>query len=157
MENPLHPLNRTVAVLNMDMIGRDEEVPEGGGERFRGLEVQAAESNKNAINILGYSRSPELSELVREANGGIGLELRARYDNNPSNLLRRSDHWPFLQRGVPAVFFHTGLHPDYHTVYDRPEKINYEKLERIVRLVYQTSWELAQREGRPRMAEREAR
>jgi len=157
VENPLHPLNRTVAVLNMDMIGRDEEVPEGGGERFRGLEVQTAESNKNAINILGYSRSPELWELVREANRGIGLELRARYDNNPSNLLRRSDHWPFLQRGVPAVFFHTGLHPDYHTVYDRPEKINYEKLERIVRLVYQTSWELAQREGRPRMAEREAR
>ncbi|GBD32182.1 Aminopeptidase YwaD [bacterium HR33] len=152
VENPLHPLDRTVAVLNMDMIGRNEEVPEGGGGRFRGLEIQTAESNRNAVNVLGYSRSPDLWELVREANRGVGLELRARYDNNPSNLLRRSDHWPFLQKGVPAIFFHTGLHPDYHTVYDRPEKINYEKLEKIVRLVYQTSWELAQREGRPRMA-----
>ncbi len=151
VENPLHPLSRTVAVLNMDMIGRNEEVPEGGGGRFRGLEIQTAESNRNAVNLLGYSRSPELWELVREANRGIGLELKARYDNNASNLLRRSDHWPFLQRGVPAVFFHTGLHPDYHTMYDRPENINYEKLEKIVRLVYQTSWDLAQREGRPRM------
>jgi hypothetical protein len=157
VEQPLHPLSRTVAVLNMDMIGRNEEVPEGGGARFRGLEIQSAESNKNAVNVLGYSRSPALWELVREANRQIGLELKARYDNNPSDLLRRSDHWPFLQRGVPALFFHTGLHPDYHTIYDRPEKINYEKLERIVRLVYQTSWELAQREERPSTAGRATR
>ena len=69
-------------------------------------------------------------------------------DNNVSNLLRRSDQWPFLQRGVPAVWFHTGLHPDYHTSNDRPEKINYEKMERIARLVHQVSWDLAQ--GPPR-------
>lgn len=157
VESPLHPLEQTVAVLNLDMIGRNEEVPAGGGARFRGLEVQTAESNRNAVNILGYSRSPDLWASVQEANRGIGLELKARYDNNQSNLLRRSDNWPFLQRGVPAIFFHTGLHPDYHTIYDRPEKIEYGKLERIVRLVYQTSWEVAQLERRPSLAGREER
>jgi Zn-dependent M28 family amino/carboxypeptidase len=89
---------------------------------------------------------------VQGANAGIGLELKARYDNNASNLLRRSDHWPFLQRGVPALWVHTGLHPDYHTVYDRPEKINYQKMERIARLVYQASWSLANGDTRPAMA-----
>ncbi len=152
VEEPLVPLERVVGVLNMDMIGRNEEVQVGGGARFRGLEVQTAESNNNAINILGYSRTPDLWALVQKANAGIGLELKPRYDNNASNLLRRSDHWPFLQRGVPALWFHTGLHPDYHTPYDRPEKINYDKMERIARLVYQASWDLAQQDGRPRMA-----
>ena len=152
-ENPTFPLGQTVAVLNMDMIGRNEEVQVGGGPRFNGLEVQTAESNRNAINILGYSRHPELSATVERANRstvGIGLELKMRYDNNSSNLLRRSDQWPFLQMGVPAVWFHTGLHPDYHTQYDRPEKINYEKMERIARLVHQASWVLANQDGRPK-------
>lgn len=157
VEQPLFPLERVAGVLNMDMIGRNEEVQVGGGARFRGLEVQAAESNHNAINVLGYSRTPDLWSLVQKANTGIGLELKPRYDNNESNLLRRSDHWPFLQRGVPALWFHTGLHPDYHTVYDRPEKINYEKMEKIARLVYQASWDLAQQDGRPRMAVRNDR
>ena len=56
VERPLVPLDRIVAVLNMDMVGRDEEVPEGGGSRFRGLPVQSAESNHNAVNLLGHSR-----------------------------------------------------------------------------------------------------
>jgi hypothetical protein len=152
-ENPTFPLRQTVAVLNMDMIGRNEEVQVGGGPRFNGLEVQTAESNRNALNILGYSRHPELSATVERANRssvGIGLELKMRYDNNSSNLLRRSDQWPFLQNGVPALWFHTGLHPDYHTQYDRPEKINYEKMERIARLVHQASWTLANQDGRPK-------
>jgi Zn-dependent M28 family amino/carboxypeptidase len=142
-----------VAVLNMDMIGRNEAVEAGGGTRFRGLEVQTAESNGNAINILGYSRTPDLSAEVERANKAYGLTLRMRYDNNASNLLRRSDHWPFLQHGVPALWFHTGLHPDYHTVYDRPEKINYAKMEKIARLVHQVSWNLAQQESRPRLSQ----
>jgi Peptidase family M28 len=150
-ENPLLPLERTVGVLNMDMIGRNEEVPEGGGARFRGLDLQTAESNKNAVNIIGTTRSKEMKLEVERANHGIGLDLRLRYDNNISNLMRRSDHWPFLQRGVPAIWFHTGLHPDYHTVYDRPEKINFIKMEKVARLVYQMSWNLAQASSRPRL------
>jgi hypothetical protein len=146
---PLHPLAQTVAVLNMDMIGRDEEIPALGGPRFRGLVEQTAESNRNAVNILGYSRSPDLRRAADAANATAGLELRFRYDDNSSNLLRRSDHWPFLHQGVPAIFIHTGLHPDYHTVRDRPDTLNYGKMARIVRMVHQLSWNLAQDAGRP--------
>jgi hypothetical protein len=148
-EFPVVPLDRIVVNLNMDMIGRNEEVQVGGGARFRGLDLQTAESNQNATNIIGSVRSPDLKSALDRANQGIGLELKYRYDNNVSNLMRRSDHWPFLQHGVPGVWVHTGLHPDYHTQYDRPEKINYVKMEKIARLVYQTSWDLANGVSRP--------
>jgi Zn-dependent M28 family amino/carboxypeptidase len=150
-DHPLVPREKIVAVLNMDMIGRNEEVQEGGGNRFRGLDLQTAESNRNAINIIGTARSADMKAAVQKANAAIGLELKFRYDNNISNLMRRSDHWPFLQYGIPALWFHSGLHPDYHTVYDRPEKINYEKMEKAARLVYQMSWDLAQSAGRPKL------
>jgi Zn-dependent M28 family amino/carboxypeptidase len=131
----------------MDMIGRNMEVPIGGGRRFAGLQVQSAESNVDTVNIIGHSHSPALKAAVEQANGAYKLKLKMDLDNNSSNLLRRSDQWPFLQRGVPAIWFHTGLHPDYHTTNDRPEKINYDKMERIARLVHQLSWNLAQRPG----------
>ncbi|MDA1092858.1 MAG: M28 family peptidase [Acidobacteria bacterium] len=146
---PLHPLARTVAVLNMDMIGRDEEVPAADGVRFQGLAPQTAESNRNAVNILGYSRSPDLKRAAQQANDVTGLQLRFRYDDNASNLLRRSDQWPFLHEGVPALFIHTGLHPDYHTERDRPETLNYQKMARVVQLVHALSWNLAQSQSRP--------
>jgi hypothetical protein len=154
VESPPLPRDKIAAVLNLDMIARNEEIPKGGGPRFNGLEVQTAESNRNSVNILGTVRSPDLRVEAERANAGIGLDLRFRYDNNASNLLRRSDHWPFVQCGIPAVWFLTGLHPDYHTIYDRPEKLNYEKFEKIVKLVYQESWNLAQQPGRPGMLPR---
>jgi hypothetical protein len=150
-ESPLTPLDKTVAVLNMDMIGRNQEVPEGGGRRFRGLEIQTGESNRNSVNLVGHTYSEDLLTEAMEANRNIGLEIETGYDDNISNILRRSDHWPFLQSGVPAILLTTGFHPDYHMVTDDPEKINYEKLERIVRLVHQMSWNLAQQEKRPKM------
>ena len=154
-QNPIIPLAKTVAVLNMDMIGRNEEVPEGGGGgRFRGLDVQTSESNNNAVNIIGTTRSASLKQVIEQANSGIALTLRLRYDNNISQLMRRSDHWPFLNRGVPAVWVHTGLHPDYHTANDDADRINYPKMEKIGRMVYQASWELATAPGRPSLDRR---
>jgi hypothetical protein len=153
-EAPLKPLAKTVAVLNMDMIGRNEEVPEGGSARFRGLEVQTADSNANAVNVIGTTRSASLKEVIERANAGVGLTLRLRYDNNASQLMRRSDHWPFLNRGVPGVWFHTGLHPDYHTADDDPGRINYEKMEKVARLVYQAAWDLAGAAVRPTLSRR---
>lgn len=149
IQRPPFALDKTVAVLNMDMIGRSEEVPEQGGSRFRGLPIQTAASNANAVNIIGTSYSPDMRKAVSAANAAFDLQLRFRYDNNPSNLLRRSDHWVFLNHGVPALWFHTGLHPDYHTVNDRPERIDYAKMERVARLVHQMSWDLAQQAARP--------
>jgi len=153
-EDPFLPRDKIVAVLNLDMIGRNEEVPEGMEMRFRGLEAQSAESNRNAVNILGTVRCPDLQTEARRANEGIGLDLRFRYDNNISNLMRRSDHWPFIQLGVPGVWVLTGLHPDYHTIYDRPERINYVKLEKITRMIHQMSWNLAQQNARPKLLPR---
>ena len=147
-EAPAVPLDRTVAMINMDMIGRNEEVPENGGPRFRGLPVQTSESNRNTVTLLGWSRS-SLTAAVERANARYGLTLKKNYDNNASQLLRRSDSWPFLQHGVPAIWFHTGLHPDYHLTSDTADRINYEKMERIVKLVHQLSWDLAQAAGRP--------
>lgn len=150
-EDPIVPLDRIAGVLNMDMIGRNEEVPASAGARFRGLDQQTAESNANATNIIGTVRSPDLRAAFEKGNSAIGLELKFRYDNNASNLMRRSDHWPFIQRGVPGVWVHTGLHPDYHTIYDDPERINYVKMEKIARLVYQASWDLANAAARPKL------
>jgi Zn-dependent M28 family amino/carboxypeptidase len=146
--DPPFPLDSTVAVFNIDMIGRNEEIPADGGAKFNGLPPQTAESNANAVNIIGFSRAPGLAAAVDSANKNIGLELKRRYDNNPSNLLRRSDQWPYLERGVPAVWFFTGLHPDYHTATDDEGKINYEKMVKIVRLIHQAAWNVANHDGR---------
>jgi hypothetical protein len=149
-EAPAVPLSQTVAMINMDMIGRNEEVPENGGARFRGLPPQSGESNANSVTLLGWSRSTLTSEVER-ANAAYHLTLKKNYDNNISQLLRRSDSWPFLQHGVPAIWFHTGLHPDYHLSTDTADRINYPKMERIARLVHQVSWDLAQSAARPRL------
>jgi Zn-dependent M28 family amino/carboxypeptidase len=138
----------------MDMIGRNEEVPAEGGNRFNGLDPQTAESNRNALNVIGALRAPGLRAALDQANRTTGLEIRYRYDNNPSQLMRRSDHWPFIQNGVPGVWIFTGLHPDYHTAGDTPDRINYEKMERILKLVYQTTWDLANADERPSLRPR---
>jgi hypothetical protein len=159
---PVAPLDKIVAVLNMDMIGRNEEVPaptgEGrGGGRFNGLDPQTAESNANAMNIIGSVRTPDLKAIIDRINAASGadkLEIKYRYDNNVSNLLRRSDHWPFIQHGIPGLWFFTGLHPDYHQVGDRPERINYPKMTKVLKLVYQTSWDLAMSNARPKLLPR---
>ena len=167
--DPTAPLDKIAAVLNMDMIGRNEEVPPpdpaaaaagrgGGGGRFNGLDPQTAESNNNAMNIIGSVRSPDLKAQVEAANETANkasrLEIKYRYDNNVSQLMRRSDQWPFIQNGVPGIWIFTGLHPDYHTVNDDPDRINYVKMEKILRLVYQMSWTIAQQDARPKLLPR---
>jgi len=149
VQSPIFPLSKTVAVFQMDMIGRNEEIPDPKNPRFFGLEKQTAEENTNSVNVLGYTRSNDLRNLVASSNEHIGLELKFRYDDSSANLLRRSDNWPFLLNGVPALFFHTGLHPDYHQPTDTPEKINYPKLEKVVRLVFLSSWHAANNQKKP--------
>lgn len=141
--HPPHPLEKTTALFQMDMIGRNEEIPDPGNHRFRGLEKQSATENTNSLHLLGYSRSQDLQSLVTAQNEQIGLNLKLQYDQNPSNLLRRSDNWPFLVSNVPSLFFHTGLHPDYHQATDTADKINYEKLEKITRLIFLCAWQAA--------------
>ena len=151
VERPALLLEKTVALFQMDMIGRNEEIPDPDNPRFLGLQKQSAESNTNSVHVMGYSRSEDLRNLVTQSNGGIGLELKFQYDDTPANLLRRSDHWPFLSHDVPVLFFHTGLHPDYHRPTDTPEKINYSKMEKVVRLVFLCSWAAAHSSPPPQL------
>ena len=151
VSHPIFSLEQTVAMLQMDMIGRNEEISNAHEQRFRGLEQQSAEENSNSLNVLGYSRSSDLQKLVQEANRIVDLKLNFRYDNHPLNLLRRSDHWPFLVHGVPVSFFHTGLHPDYHRTSDTAEKLNYPKMEKVVRLIYLTAWQASNQTANPKL------
>ena len=132
-DNPVVPIDRTVAMLQMDMIGRNEE---HGANRELMLDRETAAQNSNAVNVIGTMFSADLRRVMEMANGQVGLDLKFRYDDTPENLLRRSDQWAFLQKRIPSLFIHTGDHPDYHQPTDTADKINYPKMEKIVKLVF---------------------
>lgn len=141
---PPFPLERIKAVLQLDMVGRSQEVDDPNDPRFGGLPEQSADQNAETLHLVGYSRNPELARIVGEANRSVDLELLEELDDHPLRLLQRSDHWPFLSRGVPAILLTTGLHPDYHTSQDRAEKLDYTKLERVARLAFLAAWRLSE-------------
>jgi Zn-dependent M28 family amino/carboxypeptidase len=131
------------------MIGRNQEVPNPNDRRFGGLPEQTAEQNANTMHVIGHSRSSDLKDVIEAANQTIRLDLLFEMDDHQLGLIRRSDHWPFLESGVPAFLFTTGLHPDYHTVNDTADRINYSKLEKITRLGFLAAWQLANDNSRP--------
>src|SRR5207248_9948368 len=92
---------------------------------------------------------PDLTATIPGMNTRRNRPLRFRYDFGAEDLMRRSDQCSFLQRGTPAIFFFTGLHPDYHTPRDTPDKINYAKLEKITKLVYLAAFQVANSPTRP--------
>jgi Zn-dependent M28 family amino/carboxypeptidase len=116
------PPGEVVANINLDMVGRP--APEGA----------------QVVHLLGYTYSADLARIASAAGEGLGLDIREDYDTDTQNLVQRSDNWAFLKRGVPAIFFTTGLHPDYHTPNDDADKIDYAKLERITKLASRTAW-----------------
>lgn len=136
-ENPLFPLQNTIANVNVDMVGR----------------VDAKhESNPNYIYVIGADRlSTELHRINEEANATYtNLELDYTYNakNDPNRYYYRSDHYNFAERGIPAVFYFSGTHEDYHRTTDTADKINFDKMVLIGRLVFHTAWELANRDKR---------
>jgi Zn-dependent M28 family amino/carboxypeptidase len=134
------PGRRVVAYLNLDMVGRHEEIPDPEDWRFRGLPKTAASSSGNTLHVLGYSYTPELAAMLKSANEAVGLKLQEDYDEGAQGLIRRSDNWPFLVKGIPALFLTTGLHPDYHTPEDDTARIDFGKLTRITRLAARAAW-----------------
>jgi hypothetical protein len=147
--HPRFPLNQTVAMFQMDMIGRNEEHP---GNKSQQIPEEHASDNLNTLNVLGSAFSADLKASISRMNSQTNLMLHFRYDFAAEDLMRRSDQWSFLKMGIPAIFFFTGLHPDYHTPRDTPEKINYPKLEKVARLVYLTAFQVANAPDRPRFA-----
>jgi hypothetical protein len=144
--HPFFPLNKTIAMFQMDMIGRNEE---HGANNSQQIPEEHAAANETSLNVLGSAFAPELKTIISSMNMQTSLTLHFRYDFGAEDLMRRSDQWSFLQKGIPAIFFFTGLHPDYHTPRDTAEKINYPKLESVTKLVYLTAFQLANSQGRP--------
>jgi hypothetical protein len=147
VRNPTFPLDKTVAMIQLDMIGRNEQRL---GDPANGQPEEKDENNTNTVSIAGSAFSPDMKQWFEACNRRTGLTLRYRYDSGQENLLKRSDHWCFLKVGIPSVFFFTGFHPDYHRPTDTADKINYEKMERILRLLYLSAWELADQTNPPR-------
>jgi hypothetical protein len=140
--NPIVPLDKTVAVLNMDMIGRDEDSATWNTH---------AADNLNGVNLIGTLYSPDVRKVVETENRAIGLKLEYKTDaDDREGWFSRSDHYPFAIKGVPIAFFNTGEHPDYHTANDTWDRLNYPKMEKIVRLVYLSTRSLANSSSRPR-------
>ncbi len=134
--HPIFPLEKTVACLNMDMIGRIDDVHING--------------NHNYIHVIGADKlSSELHEINFNANATYThMELDTTYNDpkDPNRFYFRSDHYHFAKMGVPSIFYFNGTHPDYHTPRDVIEKIDFDMLVKRARLVFHTAWELANRE-----------
>ncbi len=136
-ENPIFPLENTIANLNIDMIGRidpnKKETPE-------------------YIYLIGSDKlSQELHEVSETVNNTyVNLELDYTFnaDNDPNRFYYRSDHYNFAKNNIPVIFYFSGVHEDYHKITDTADKIEYELYEKRARLVFHTAWELANRKDR---------
>ncbi len=137
VNKPIFPLNNTIANLNIDMIGRidDKHI-----------------DNSNYVYLIGADKlSSDLHNISSKCNKEYtGLELDYTYNdlNDPNRFYYRSDHYNFATNNIPVIFFFTGIHEDYHKATDTVDKINFDKIEKITKLVFFTAWTLANREDR---------
>jgi hypothetical protein len=118
VQNPLFPLDKTTAMLNMDMIGRN---------------------HPDTLFLEGARMSPDLTQIVQNENKGLGFSLILKDEA----YLGSSDHANFYYKKIPFVFFFSGLHADYHSVLDNPDKIDLTKLVKVSKLVFKTAWYIA--------------
>lgn len=123
LEPPQFPIAQTVAMINMDMISRNgpREMKIGKEERFAGL-----------------------NRIVEEVAASVKVVL------DPTGMeqyIKRSDQWPFMEKGVPAIFIYGGDHADYHTENDDPDKINPVKIADITKLMFLCAYRCAHHEG----------
>ena len=129
-KNPTVPIEKVVANINMDHLGRNW---------------------RDSIVVIGREHSDlgATVDQVAETNRDLGVGVLP--DQWPTERIYfRSDHYNFAKNGVPILFFTNGFHPDYHAVTDSPDKIDAEKESRVVRLIFQTALAVANRTERPR-------
>jgi hypothetical protein len=122
VENPTVPLGNVVANINLDMVGRNApDTVIGIGQEYSTLE-----------------------DVIARVAPRPGVDLTVIRDPEPEKMFFfRSDQLSFIQRGIPAIFFTTGDHEDYHQQSDRPETIDTEKLARVARLAFHVAFEIA--------------
>ena len=123
VKHPIYPLERTIAMLNFDMIGRLRE---------------------SGLVIYGVGTSPFWAAAVERANDAVRLNIRFREDG-----VGPSDHTSFYLKDIPVLHFFTGVHEDYHKPSDDTEKIHAEGAARIVTLAHAIVRELDRRPERP--------
>lgn len=135
--HPVFPLEKTVAALNIDMLGRVDTLHAG---------------QPNYVYIIGDDRlSSELhtlSEATNQQYYPLALDYKYNDPADPEHLYTRSDHFSFAQHRVPVIYYTSGLHADYHKPTDDVEKIDFPALARRSQLVFRTAWALANREAR---------
>jgi hypothetical protein len=105
-------------------------------------------SEANTVYLVGSDRiSTELHDISEETNSALPAPLTLDYELNdpadPESFYTRSDHYSYASRGIPVIFYTTGMHRDYHYVTDEVGRIEFDKLARIARLVYQTGFNIA--------------
>lgn len=123
VRNPRWPLERTVAMLNLDMVGR---------------------LSNNELSVYGTGTSPSFSELIDKFNIPYDFKIiKEPAGRGPS------DHASFYEHKVPVLHFFTGLHNDYHRPSDDYDKVNLRELTRISNLVSDLAVELACNPIRP--------
>ena len=135
---PVVPLDSIQAQLNMDMVGRDD------CDNLEG-------DYSNTVFVVGADRiSTDLHNLIVKSNAASRRPLTLDYELNdpadPENVYTRSDHYSYAAKGIPIVFFTTGLHQDYHRVTDTVDKIVFPKMTRIAQLVYESGFSIANSE-----------
>ncbi len=142
VDHPLMPLAKTIAMINMDMIGRlkDRKLVIGGvGTAKEWREIVRQANNAQGMNVTANEGSaPRGVPIVVSANGRPIMTV----DPNGTFELTMnedgygpSDHSSFYKKQIPVLFFWTGTHNDYHKPSDTFDKINYNDEARILSLV----------------------
>ena len=137
-DHPIFPLNKTIADLNIDMIGR----------------VDAAhQNNSNYCYLVGSDKlSRTLHQINENANTTytqLNLDYKYNDPNDPERIYYRSDHYNFAKNNIPIIFYFDGIHEDYHKPSDEVSKINFDILIKRAKLIFHTGWELVNRDERP--------
>ena len=89
----------------------------------------------------------------RAANASLAQPMTLDYEFNdpgdPEQLYFRSDHYSYAAKGIPVIFFTTGLHPDYHMNTDEVSNIEFDKMARVTGLIYEIGWRVANLDHAP--------
>jgi hypothetical protein len=142
-QSPLFPLEKTVADLNMDMIGRVKGIADSTD--------QTPMSGPNSVFVITDNQSQELLSIAEEIDKKSSLDFDYSLSgrDHPLQLFARSDHYNFVEKNIPVLFFTTGLHTDYHTPGDVTEKLDFAKMELVTKTMYEIGLEVASRKTRP--------
>jgi hypothetical protein len=146
--NPTVPIEQIVTQLNIDMIGRSKK---DGDHNPANKDL----TGPNELYIIGSKMmSTDLGNLSQEVNNSyLKLAFNYKYDdpNDSERFFYRSDHFNYARKGVPIIFFFSGVHEDYHGLADTADKIDYQKMEKVARTVFAMMWRLANAPARPRV------